>query len=533
MEMRTRRLRVAAMIALLGLLSVACGQLPNVHEGAVAQGDGLSQTGTRTGGAGGTTGGGSGTDGAGTTRTTTGADGSGGGGTTQTSVGTGGSGGTAGTAGTAGGTGGDDDTGATGDEPYIFEDKIVVGVHAPVTGAAPVESTAFEAGKDLYWRFLHEVKGETVFGKQVEVVFRDDQYSPNTAVKVCQDMVEQENAFLLLGAAGTDQIKACAQYANRNGVPFLSNGVTEKGLLNFDTYFAISSTYNDQGPLTAQMVLNKNGRDEMDVMAAGGLQQPDGNLRIAFVKADTPNFDDAEEGFRQGLEEQGFNTQACDGPDGDCYEVYNLPKKDSPTLGSAIAATVQDMSQKGIDVVNNLIAPVVVVQFVEEADKRGYRPNYVAVGVSTVNAVANVLCDSSPESYHGSDIFFPWPGWWEVRDGQFDPEFQQAVNHFEDAKNHDTVGDGDLMLSLWAGSKILHEMFKQAGPDATRERFIRALEEGQPIETGLYPTLRYGAQDGAHFGTKEMHLLEARCHSDSEKGAHGEFHEVDPFVSGY
>src|ERR671919_781007 len=64
----------------------------------------------------------------------------------------------------------------TGDRTGIFRDRIVIGIHAPVTGAAPVQAQAFESGKDLYWRWL-ERKGQSVFGRKVEVVFKDDTYS--------------------------------------------------------------------------------------------------------------------------------------------------------------------------------------------------------------------------------------------------------------------------------------------------------------------------------------------------------------------
>ncbi len=62
----------------------------------------------------------------------------------------------------------------------------------------------------------------------VEVLFQDDQYTPNTAIQACRSSAN--DAFLVVGGGGTDQIQACGQFAEQAGVPYLSPGVTEAGL---------------------------------------------------------------------------------------------------------------------------------------------------------------------------------------------------------------------------------------------------------------------------------------------------------------
>ena len=75
---------------------------------------------------------------------------------------------------------------------------------------------------------------DQLFGRKVRVVFRDDEFNPQHAVQVCREMVEQDGAFLLVGGGGADQITACAQYADENGIPYLSAGVNEDGLADLD-----------------------------------------------------------------------------------------------------------------------------------------------------------------------------------------------------------------------------------------------------------------------------------------------------------
>ena len=112
----------------------------------------------------------------------------------------------------------------------------------------------------------------------MRVVFRDDEFNPQHAVQVCREMVEQEGAFLLVGGGGADQITACAQYANENGIPYLSAGVNEEGLADLDTYFATTLTYAEQAPLIVAQL------------------QEQGFTEAALVVADTPSFEDAYAG---------------------------------------------------------------------------------------------------------------------------------------------------------------------------------------------------------------------------------------------
>src|SRR5205085_8932813 len=103
----------------------------------------------------------------------------------------------------------------------VDKDKIVVAIHAPVTGAAPLPATSFEKARDLYWRYVIETKGEKILGRsKVDVIFKDDRYQPNTAVQACRELASQ--AFVLVGGGGTDQIQACGRFANQAKVPYFS-----------------------------------------------------------------------------------------------------------------------------------------------------------------------------------------------------------------------------------------------------------------------------------------------------------------------
>ena len=145
-----------------------------------------------------------------------------------------------GTTGTGGGGGGSAPApSGPADRTGITATTIKIGIHAPETGAAAVST--FRQAVGVYSEYAGAIKG--LGGRRIQVVARDDHFDPATARSVCKEMVEKEKVFLLIGGAGVDQIKSCAEYAASVGVPYLSPGVTEGPFRALQNYFALSETY--------------------------------------------------------------------------------------------------------------------------------------------------------------------------------------------------------------------------------------------------------------------------------------------------
>ncbi|MFP5297751.1 MAG: ABC transporter substrate-binding protein, partial [Actinomycetota bacterium] len=354
--MRDRRIRLIALAALMLLVAAACGQKPGVADKAVAAG-GLAggaiidpetgqvidpETGEVLGSAeefgldasGGTTTGGSGS-------TTTGGSGAGS------------------TDGSGDAAGEGEGTAPSGPEPKggdttgVTADTIKIGIHAPITGAAPVPSQSFQKGKDLYWNWLRQ-NNQSIEGRGVEVVFRNDNYNPSQAVAACREMVEDEEVFLLVGIAGTDQIQACARYAASAGVPYVSAGVTEIGLETLRNYFAIWMTYPQQGPLLADLLVTKLGaKDEKNGM----------------VRFNTPTFQDGHDTFVAALEDKGASV--------------DYDRAVSKTAGASEAQTIAtELNQQGIENVHVLVSPTFFIQLAQAAVNQQYRPQWVGYGLT-------------------------------------------------------------------------------------------------------------------------------------------------------
>ena len=473
--------RKVAGIALLGaalLLSSACGQKPWVAEEMQARlaaaGEGAyidPNTGQILDASGNPVGpGGTGT------------------GSGSTVAGGGGSSGTSGPGGTAGSDGsyvpGSDEGGGGPNTPEgpnppgaptggnstgVSGDTIKIGFHAPLTGAAPVPSDSVSKGKDLYFRY----HGKVVNGRTVQVVLKDDHYNPSSAVAVCKEMVEKDKVFMLSGAAGTDQIAACARYAESVGVPYVSAGVTEAGLEGLRTYFATTMTYPDQGPMLARYMADTMGsRSEQN----------------GILWFNTASFQDAHDAWISGMSSVGAPV-VYDG-------AYSKGSGDQQALQA-----VQQMKAKGVDNVYVLTSPAWFLRVLNAARSQDYRPQWTGVGITmTFDTVASLGCRSG--TIDGAKFFSPFPAWIDSK--KYDPDFAKAVQKHHPEEN----GGDDFMWLSWAFSKVGAQLMSLPGRNLTRERFIWFAERSS-VNPGLFPKLSYSPTD--RFGANTVVVNQAKC----------------------
>jgi ABC-type branched-subunit amino acid transport system substrate-binding protein len=380
-----------------------------------------------------------------------------------------------------------------GDATGVTNDLIKIGSHAPLTGAAPVPSDSAQKGADIYWKWLEHNK-ESVNGRRVEAILKNDNYNPSQAVAVCKEMVEKDKVFLLSGLAGTDQIQACARYAASVGVPYLSAGVTTNGLDGLPNYFATTMTYADQAPMLADYIINK----------LGGADEKSGMLRF-----ETPNFEDAHQAFIGAMQDKGAPV---------AYDRA-VPKQ----AGSTEAQTVvQEMKTAGIENVFVLTSPVWFLQVLQAAKTQQYTPQWVGIGITmTFDTVATVGCRNG--TLDKSKFFAPFPAW--VDSDKYDPEYRQAV-HAIYPDNNPQKRDGDDFVWLgYASSKGLASMLALPGKDLTRERFVYFLERARNLKTGILPPNSFTPDD--HFGADQVHVNEAQCSVDNR------WHTIQSFVSDF
>lgn len=462
--------RTLASLMLLSLLAAACGQKEGVHVGfddsgagdggtvadAGDSGDAGYDQGGAVAGDGTDDGVGTGTDGSGGGDGSTGAAGGGGSGIPgggSGGSGGGGAGGSGGGSGGGGGTSGGGGAGGPGDMTGVTDTTFKIGLHAPLSGAAPLPQQSFVEGKDQYWKHIGKV-----FGRNVEVVVRDDQYNPSRATSVCNDLIQREKVYLLIGGGGTDQISACARTAQQQGVPYLSAGVDEGALRNLKNYFALSMSYIQQAPLLIQWV-KKNS--------------PPPNNKFGIVRDRTPGFNGVVARVKELAEAQG-------------WEVLVRQTQNGPSDASWL-------TQNQVKVAFPIMSPSTFIQIVRSPG--GSIDQWAGLGITMgLNTVATAACQGNA-AYSGSMFFSPAPGLNVMP--QVDPEFAKAG------------GEDDIHLLLWGVNKSIHGVFqKMSANDVSRQAFMRAFENNV-IQSNVYPVIKHSAKN--HFGAQDVNVLVADC----------------------
>jgi len=452
--MRRRPSTLLVVLLSVSALTAACGlkqdQLSTLkQQGSNNSGLGGSTGGGTTGTAGGSSSGGTGIG------ATTGQGGSSSGATTG-SVSTSGTTGTSGTSGTTGTSGTSGSTGSVGSTKCstlgqnvvgITPTEIRIGIHAPQTGTGAPLPASFAAGSAVYW------KTHKVCGRNVVVDFQDDKYTPSTARDVCGPMSRRD--FIVIGAAGTDQIQSCATMPDiaGKGVPYLSAGVTTNGLTGLNHYFATTLTYAQQ----AVLVL-RNAK-------AQGL----GLKKWAVVTSKTDNFKDARDAMESVLKSAGVP-----------YVDIQVDAANDSGIQSRAAATGTAIATGGYDTVFLTTSPGYYIYMSGTASKQGFTGTYTGPGVTmTEVTVAQLVCGATANLVK-ANFLAPYPGI-----DRATPEFIKATGGKYD----------DIYWSLWGLSQTLEQALN-ASPNLTRPGFIEGLKHAS-LPGGVYNPIKF---NGGHFG---------------------------------
>lgn len=354
------------------------------------------------------------------------------------------------------------------DRTGVTDTTITLAAHAPVTGAAPLPTTVFEQSSDLYWRWIRDVKGQDVLGREIEIVFQDDRYTPSTARQVCRQLMQV--GFLLSGV-GADGIAACAPLAAQQRVPYLAFGADEGALTGNQWYFSTSATYPRQGDLFAQYV-----RANMPGRKAGGLA------------IDTVNWDASVDAWEAGLQREGVPFA----------ETLRHPREGTDWY----APYARELDAEGVEIVLALTSPLHLIRFAQVARDQGFDFHILHQAPGGLNAVLDNGCPA----LSNATAFGIWPSLDVIE--SIDPEFVQAVDRYNISSEN-----LDLSLALWGANKFAHMMFveyeRRYGTDLTREDF-RAMVETMTVSNGVFPDQTFTPDN--HFGVRAgVHVLKADC----------------------
>jgi ABC-type branched-subunit amino acid transport system substrate-binding protein len=365
---------------------------------------------------------------------------------------------------------------------------IKLGMHAPLTGAAPLPSEATEQAKDIYFRWLR-AKGIKINGRSVRVVLRNDNYNPSQAIAACKELVEEEKVFALVGFTGVDQMQACARYAASVGVPYISPGSTEVRMNVLPQTFATTMTWPAQGTLMADFMVTKlRARKRAS----------------AIVWHDSPNHTGAHRRFVRAMGKRDADVD------------YDRSVSQNANTADA-TAIVQELQARDVKNVFVHVVPTFYLQLLRAAGQANYRPVWTGIDPALQNeSVANSGCGFN-EAARRSKFFSPYPALAD-RD-RFDKKFDRAMNRFHSGSDAQSIHWWN-----WAQQKAIARLLRLPGRNLTRKRFVYFTERARKIKTGVGPRLDFRPKD--HFGARQVHLNRLDCDDR-------EWHTKKAFVSDF
>jgi ABC-type branched-subunit amino acid transport system substrate-binding protein len=324
-------------------------------------------------------------------------------------------------------------------------DDLRIGMSGALTGPAAALGQGMKRGIEAYFAQINAAGG--IHGRNLRLVALDDGYEPSRAASNMRTLIDSEHVFAVLGNPGTPTAAVSVPIANAKRVP-LFGAFTGAGILRRtppDRYVInFRASYSQE---TAEMV---RGITELGILPQ----------EIAFFTQNDAYGDAGYNGGLAALKQLGYAAA-------DQLPHARYPRNTVDVEG-AVARLLDPVLRPRAIIMIGAYKPC--AKFIRLAKHNGLRALFVNVSFVIGDSLVKEL---------GSDA-----------DGvivtQVVPPIDSdaaAVREYRDAV---PVGErGFVSLEGFLAARAFVEGLRRAGPGATAERFIDALETAGPIDLGL------------------------------------------------
>ena len=131
-------------------------------------------------------------------------------------------------------------------------DTIKIGGIGPLEGAASTYGQSVKEGADLYIEEINKAGG--VSGKQVELIFEDDQAEPNSSIQAFNKLVDNDKVVAILGPVTSGATAAVAPNATTKKIPLITPTATAPKITKDGGEFVFRGCFVDsfQGEILAK-----------------------------------------------------------------------------------------------------------------------------------------------------------------------------------------------------------------------------------------------------------------------------------------
>lgn len=137
----------------------------------------------------------------------------------------------------------------------LAQDAVKIGLILPMTGPFASTGRQVEAGVRAYMA-LH---GDTVAGKKIELVLRDDAGTADQTRRIAQELVVNEGVSMLTGFGLTPLAMSVAPVLNQAKVPAIITSATTSAIMKQSDYFVRTSMGGSQSAVPVATWAVENG----------------------------------------------------------------------------------------------------------------------------------------------------------------------------------------------------------------------------------------------------------------------------------
>ncbi len=365
-------------------------------------------------------------------------------------------------------------SGSTGGATGVTANSITFGSHQPLTGPAAPGYSEIAPASEAYFKYVNAHGG--VFGRKINLIYKDDGYNPTNTVNVVHQLVLQNKVFGIYEGLGTPTHTKVVAYLNAAKVPdlFVASGCPcwDKGASQPYT-FGWQPNYTIEGKILGQY-----------------LKQHFAGKKIAVLYQD----DDFGQGGLAGIQDEVSASQI----------VAKEPYQSGTTT---LAPQMTAIKASGATVLIDFTVPIYTAIGQLTAFTLGYQPQLVVsnVGIdpTTVGALLKTVSKGKAsgtgliegaitDGYLPSptDTANPWIALFRKVHDQYD-----AAAPF----------DGNVEYGM-ASAYTLVQALQAAGKNLTRQALVNAVNNDGAKWTGpglvpfRYSKTQHGGYGGAQIG---------------------------------
>jgi branched-chain amino acid transport system substrate-binding protein len=370
------------------------------------------------------------------------------------------------------GGGGDNNSGANkASDTGITATSIKIGATYPLTGVAAPGYSEIPLGVKAYFDYVNNNGG--VNGRKIDYLYKDDGYNPTNTSSVTNQLVLQDQVFMMMGALGTPTHNAVVQFLNSERVPDLfvaSGSLSWNQPKKYPETFGWQTDYEIEGKVIGNYIKEKFPNAKVGLFLQG---------------------DDFGEDGAKGVKEELPASQIVSS------QTYTSGNTD---IGPQIAA----LKASGADMVVSFSVPAYTALSQLASLQLGYKPQWFVSNVgSDATLVGNLLKSFSKGAVSGAG---PLEGVLTTRylatvDMKDDPWTQlwqkvwSASGQKGDLTNFEVYGMAQAYTTIQA--------LQAAGKNPTRESLVSAIEKvGGDWKGPLVAPFRYSSD--SHAGVSGM-----------------------------